>query len=156
MSYEPVTPTLSHLFRAEVALGDVQEVGETPQGRRRIISIIGGAFTGERLSGVVLPGGADWQIARSDGVAVLDARYTLRTSDGALIYVCNRGLRHGPPEVLAQLARGEAVDPMAYYFRATPMFETGATQYAWLNNLIAVCSGMRKKDAVVLDFYEVQ
>jgi hypothetical protein len=159
MSYEPALPSLAILFRAEVKLGAIQEIGETStswMGRRRIIPIIGGEFAGERLSGEVLPGGADWQIVRPDGVALLDARYTLRTNEGALIYVSNRGVRHGSPEVLAQLARGEEVDPTQYYFRTTPTFETGSPQVAWLNNLIAICSGMRQRDAVVLDFYEVR
>ena len=156
MNYEPSFPLLAPLFRAEVKLGEIQEIGDTPLGRRRIIPIIGGTFTGERLSGEVLAGGADWQIVRADGVALLDARYTLRTHDGALIYVNNRGVRHGPPEVLAQLARGEAVDPALYHFRTTPTFETSAPQVAWLNNLIAICSGMRQHHTVVLAFYEVR
>jgi hypothetical protein len=70
-----------------------------------------GSFAGERLSGRVLPGGADWQVIRADGVADLDARYALETTDGALIYVRNRGYRHGPPEVLRALAEGREVDP---------------------------------------------
>jgi hypothetical protein len=156
MSYTPIVPSLVHLFRAEVLLGSVQEIGETPLGRRRIIPISGGKFEGERLRGEVLPGGADWQLVRPDGVALLDARYTLRTDDGALIYVSNRGVRHGPPEVLTRLARGEDVDPALYYFRATPTFETGSAQYVWLNNLVAVCSGVRKREAVVLEFWEVR
>src|SRR5687767_2822475 len=82
--------------------------------------------------------------------ALLEARYTLRTDDGALIYVRNTGLRHGPPEALAAIARGEQVDPSRYYFRALPSFETGAPKYAWLNRLIAVCSGARAKEEVFL------
>lgn len=156
MSYTPIVPSLAHLFRAEVLLGSVQEFGETPLGKRRIIPITGGQFEGERLRGEVLPGGADWQLVRPDGVALLDARYTLRTDDGALIYVSNRGVRHGPPEVLAQLARGEDVDPALYYFRATPTFETGAAHYGWLNNIVAVCSGVRRREAVVLGFWEAR
>ncbi len=97
---------LQHLLRAEITLAPAQELGDTPQGRRRIINITGGRFSGERLSGRVLPGGADWQVIRTDGVADLDARYTLETNDGALIYVRNHGLRHGPPEVLKQLMAG--------------------------------------------------
>ncbi len=155
MSHDPVMPMLTPLFRAEILLDPAQELGDAPRGRRRIIPIAGGGFVGERLSGVVLPGGADWQIVRADGTALLDARYTLRTHDDALIYVVNTGVRHGPPAVLAQLARGEDVDPAAYYFRTTPVFETAAQRYGWLNNIVAVCSGMRRRDAVVLAFYEV-
>lgn len=144
------------LCKVEVALEPVRDLGDTPLGRRRIIGITGGKFSGPRLSGRVLPGGADWQVIRADGVAFLDARYTLETTDGALIYVNNKGYRHGPPEVIARLARGEEVDPALYYMRATPWFETAAPAYAWLNRTICVCSGARRAAAVELDFYEVR
>ena len=147
---------LQHLLRAEITLAPAQELGDTPQGRRRIINITGGSFTGERLSGRVLPGGADWQVIRTDGVADLDARYTLETNDGALIYVRNHGLRHGPPEVLKQVMAGEAVDPSRYYMRTTPTFETGDARYTWLNRIICVATGARRAAAVELDVYEVK
>jgi hypothetical protein len=146
---------LEKLFRAEITLAPPQELGDTPQGRRRIIGITGGRFGGERLSGRVLPGGADWQVIRADGVADLDARYTLETEDGALIYVRNRGLRHGPPEVLRQLAAGEAVDPARYYMRTTPLFETGDARYAWLNRIVCVATGARRPAAVELEVFQV-
>ena len=147
---------LEPLLRAEITLAAPQELGDAPLGRRRIIPITGGRFRGERLSGRVLPGGADWQIVRADGVSQLEARYTLETDDGALIYVHNVGLRHGPPEVLARIAAGEAVDPSLYYMRATPSFETGDERYRWLNRLVCVATGARRKDAVELDVYEVK
>ena len=133
-----------------------QELGDTPQGRRRIIGITGGRFSGERLSGRVLPGGADWQLIRADGVADLDARYTLETGDGALIYVRNRGYRHGPADVLKRLASGEAVDPSLYYMRTTPCFETGDARYAWLNRIVCVATGARRAAAVELEVFEVK
>ena len=133
-----------------------QELGETPQGRRRIIGITGGRFSGERLSGRVLPGGADWQLVRADGVADLDARYTLETEDGALIYVRNRGYRHGPAAVLTKLSKGENVDPSLYYMRTTPRFETGDARYAWLNRMVCVATGARRPAAVELDVYEIK
>ena len=147
---------LSLLMHVEVTLEPVRDLGDTPLGRRRIIGITGGKFAGPRLSGRILPGGADWQVIRSDGVAYLDARYTLETSDGALIYVNNKGYRHGPKDVLERLARGEAVDPALYYMRATPWFETSAPAYAWLNRTICVATGARRAAAVELDFFEVK
>jgi Protein of unknown function (DUF3237) len=146
---------LQPLFRAEITLAPAQELGDAPQGRRRIIGITGGRFSGERLSGRVLPGGADWQLVRADGVADLDARYTLETADGALIYVRNRGYRHGSPEIIRRLASGEAVDPSLYYMRTTPRFETGDARYAWLNRIICVASGARRTAAVDLEVFEV-
>ena len=148
--------TLAPLLRAEITLAPVQELGDSPLGRRRIIPITGGTFRGERLSGRVLPGGADWQVIRSDGVAELDARYTLETDDQALIYVRNFGYRHGPADVIQRLAAGEPVDPALYYMRTTPRFETGAKRYQWLNRIICVATGARRKAAVELDVYEVK
>ena len=133
-----------------------QELGDTPLGRRRIIGITGGQFFGERLSGRVLPGGADWQVIRGDGVADLDARYTLETSDGALIYVRNKGYRHGPAEVLKKLSSGGNVEPSLYYMRTTPWFETGDARYAWLNRIVCVATGARRPAAVELDVFEVK
>ncbi|HEX2565365.1 MAG TPA: DUF3237 domain-containing protein [Burkholderiales bacterium] len=147
---------LRSLLSARIALGAPRELGEAPHGRRRIIPITGGEFSGERMSGRVLPGGADWQLVRHDGVAELDARYMLQTGDGALIYVSNFGYRHGPPEVLKRLAAGEAVDPKSYYMRTVPRFETGDARYAWLNRVVCVASGERRQAEVELQVFEVQ
>jgi hypothetical protein len=147
---------VERLFTAEITLAKPQELGETPQGRRRIIGITGGSFSGAKLSGRVLPGGADWQLLRVDGVADLDARYTLETNDGALIYVRNRGYRHGPSHILEKLAAGESVDPASYYMRTTPRFETGDARYAWLNGTICVATGARRAATVELEVYEVK
>jgi hypothetical protein len=144
------------LCKLEVMLEPVRDLGDTPLGRRRIIGITGGKFAGPRLSGRILPGGADWQLIRADGVAFLDARYTLETDDGAQIYVNNKGYRHGPGDVIERVARGEDVDPALYYMRATPWFETSAPAYAWLNRIICVATGARRPAAVELEFFEVK
>ena len=155
MEFQPVEPSFAYLFRASVTLGEVSHVSKVSSGERRFIPITGGSFEGEKLSGEVLPGGGDWQLIRPDGSAVLHAAYSLRTTDNSIIYVDNTGIRCGSPEILARLARGETVDPSRYYFRTTPRFETGAPQLAWLNNIIAVCSGLRLADTVIIDFYQV-
>jgi len=147
---------LAHLFDARVTLAPPMELGDTPVGRRRIIPITGGTFAGARLKGRILEGGADWQVIRADGTAELDTRYTLETDDGAIIYIQNWGYRHGPAEVIARLADGEAVDPALYYFRTVPTFETAAVKYAWLNSVICVGTGARHADAVELNVYEVK
>jgi hypothetical protein len=146
---------LAPLMQIRVTLEPVRDLGDTPLGRRRIIGITGGSFSG-RLSGRVLPGGADWQIVRADGTADLDARYTLETSDGALIYVHNRGYRHGPREVIASLVKGEDVDPALYYMRTTPWFETSAPAYDWLNRIVCVGTGARRPAGVELELFEVK
>ena len=143
-------------MKIEVTLEPARELGNTPLGRRRVIGITGGRFAGERLSGKVLAGGADWQLIRADGVAVLDARYTLQTDDGALIYVNNRGYRHGPREAMERLSRGEPVDPALIYTRTTPWFETAERRYDWLNRSIFVGTGARRPAAVEFEVYEVK
>jgi hypothetical protein len=148
-------PKLEFAFTATITLGAIQELGNTPHGRRRIIPITGGTFKGPAIKGTVESGGADWQIVRADNVAELDAQYTLKTDDGVLIYVRNKGYRHGPAEVLQRLAKGEAVNPKEYYFRATPVFETASEKYNYLNKYIYIASGERKKDSVVINFYKV-
>ena len=147
---------LEPLLRAEITLATPQELGETPHGRRRVIAITGGSFRGERLAGRVLPGGADWQLVRADGVAELDARYTLETVDRSLIYVRNFGYRHGPADVMRRLMAGDPVDPSLYYMRTTPRFETGAERYQWLNRVICVATGARRASAVELEVFEVR
>ncbi len=151
-----VIPSLRLLYTSRVDIAAAQDFGQAPYGQRRIINITGGAFAGPSLSGRVLPGGADWQIVRSDGIVEVDARYTLETDDGALIYITNWGLRHGPAAVIKRLAAGENVDPREYYFRTMPTFETGAAKYAWLNGVIAVAVGERRADAVIITAYEVK
>jgi hypothetical protein len=156
LTRKPPALTLQFLFGAEVTLAPPQELGDSPLGRRRIIPITGGSFRGDRLAGRVLPGGADWQVIRADGVAELDARYTLETDDGALIYVRNFGTRHGPADVMQRLAAGEPVDPALYYMRTTPRFETGAERYSWLNRIICVGTGARRAASVELEIFEVK
>ena len=150
-----MTLALRPLFDVQVELAEILSLGRTPLGERRIINIIGGTFAGERLSGRILPGGADWQIIRADGAADLDARYTLESTTGALIQVRSRGLRHGPTEVLTRLAAGEPVDPARYYFRTALRFETGDAELDWLNRVIAVARGARLPRAVQLNAFEV-
>ena len=143
------------VFKAEVLVDKIMDLGATQHGNRRIIPITGGTFEGPLIKGIIVPGGADWQIIRADGVAELEARYTLRSDDGALIYVINKGYRHGPPEVMQRLAKGEQVDPKEYYFRATPTFETSVAKYTWLTKHVFVASGERKPNSVILDFYKI-
>lgn len=147
---------LTLLFEAEVQVGPPLEFGSGPDGAHRVIPINGGTVTGPRLNGVILPGGADWQRIRPDGVAEIEARYAIRATDGALIAVYNRGLRHGPPEVMGRLAAGERVDPATYYFRTTPVFQTASPNYAWLTRSLFLATGERHPDCVRLKVWAVE
>jgi hypothetical protein len=143
------------LMTLQVVVPPPQKLGAGPHGTRVIAPIASGTFEGPRLRGKVLPGGGDWTLLRSDGVLELDLRITLLTDDDALIYMQSLGLRHGPPEVLAALARGEFVDPSKYYFRTAARFETGATQYAFLNRMLAVAWGDRRASGPIYTIEEI-
>ena len=145
----------AHLFTLTLTVAGMQPVGATPLGNRRVGLVAGGSFVGPRLSGTVLPGGADWIMVRPDGVTTLDVRLVLQTTDGAAIGMTYRGLRHGPAAVMARLDRGEAVEPSEYYFRTAVAFETAAPAYAWLNSIIAVGTGHRPPSGPVYDVFEV-
>ena len=143
------------IFTIAAELEGIMNLGATPYGERRIIGILGGSVSGSKLRGRVLPGGADWQIIRADGAADIQARYTIETETGGRILVNSEGLRHGPAEVIAALARGEEVDPALYYFRTVMRFETSDPQAAWLNRILAIARGKREARSVTLDVYEV-
>lgn len=149
------TPSLVHVADVHVVVGTPIIVGKGPQGLRRVIPIDGGTVDGPRLAGRVLPGGADFQIIRDDWVAEVHARYVIETAAGEQIYVENTGVRHGPPDVIERLNRGEAVDPALIYFRTVPRFETAAPNLAWLTRGLFLCSGVRHSDAVQLRYFEV-
>jgi Protein of unknown function (DUF3237) len=138
---------------AEVAAPLV--IGSGPAGERRIVPILGGRVAGPRLEGEILPGGADYQLIRPDGVAEIEARYTLRLTDGALVYVVNRGLRHAGPEDMARLLRGEPVPPERVYFRTAPAFETASPAHAWLQRSLFLGVGERRPAAVRVRIYAV-
>jgi len=148
-------PGLEHVADLRVRVAAPLEIGKIAGNLRRVISIEGGDVTGPRIRGKVLPGGADFQVMRSDGITDLHARYVIETDDNHLIYVENSGIRYGPPELMEQLRRGEIVDPALIYFRSTPRFETAAPAYAWLMQSLFVCSGARFPDRVELQFFRV-
>jgi len=148
-------PTSTFIARLEIRVDPPIELGENVQGKRRFIAITGGRVSGERLSGVVLPGGGDWQIIRPDGVADLHARYFLETDGGERIEVENVGFRHGPAEVMQRLQQGESVSPEAYYFHTTPRFFTTSPDYAWLTRTVFLGKAERTRDNVLIDLFAV-
>jgi hypothetical protein len=143
------------IFRVHCEVADILDLGAAPFGHRRVVNLLGGTVSGRKLSGRILPGGTDWQIMAADGALDVHARYTVESDAGALVQVDSRGMRHGAPEVLARLARGEDVDPALYYFRTVMRFETAHPSARWLNRILAIAKGAREKNAVKLDVYEV-
>jgi hypothetical protein len=142
------------LFAMHLEVRKLLLVGATPDAYRRVGPVPGGSFEGERLSGVVLDGGSDWQTLRKDGTT-LDVRLVLKTTDDALICMTYQGVRHGCPDVIARIENGEVVDPGSYYFRIVPLFETSASKYDWINRVVAVGIGHRGADGPIYSVFEV-
>lgn len=149
------TLSLEYVFTLRVNVGTVVILGQTAKGTRRMVPIVGGLFEGPAIRGEIVAGGYDWQIGRTDGVTEVEARYLLKTDDGVLINIVNQGLRHGPPEVLQRLSRGEAVDPSLYYFRSVFTFETADDRYQWLSQSVFLATGSRLPDCVLIRVFKV-
>jgi hypothetical protein len=153
--WQPSAPDLKHVCDIAVDVGPIRDLGATPLGRRRIIAILGGTVTGPRLEAAIVPGGADWQIVRADGVVELEARYSVRTPDGVEIAIVNRGLRRAAPDIMERLSRGEPVDPALVYFRTVPTFEAPSGPYDWLNRSVFLGFAARLPDKVHIRIFEV-
>jgi hypothetical protein len=115
----PAALQTEFVYEAVVEIGATVEVGDTALGHRRYIPIMGGSFRGEKIRGVVLPGGADWQTERRDGVTEVDALYSMKCDDGTVIIVHNRGVIAEAGRYLRTAARIEAPEgPHAWLTRA--------------------------------------
>jgi Protein of unknown function (DUF3237) len=156
MSASLPEPRLTLIYRLEATLGQPLELGDTAHGRRRIVPLTGGTFTGPELNGTLVPGAsADWQTVLPDGTAIGDVRYTLQTDRDDLLYVQSRGVRHGSPEVLARLAHGEDVDASEYTFRTSTQIESGAPDLDWLNKGVFIGVAGRYTGGVIYETYLV-
>jgi len=145
-----------HLFTLTMKLPPTLELGDTPAGKRRVFTVSGGEFVGDRLRGEVLPqASSDLLLIRQDGSSQQDVRLVLRTGDGALILMTYRGVRHASDEVNARIAGGEQVPPSDYYLRTAPFFETSSPKYAWLNKIVSVAVGERRPDGVSYEVFEI-
>jgi hypothetical protein len=149
-------PELELLWELRATVTDPVILGETPKGLRRVVRITQGTFEGPGGRGELVGGGTDWQVLRSDGVLLMEAKYLLRTDDGVLIEVDNRGYRHGPAQVLERVMAGENVSPTEYYFRATPLLTAPPGRYDWLNRSMFICTAARLASEVQLWFYTVR
>lgn len=128
MAQTPVAPELEFAFEIKCKCDAGYSVGKTSRGERFIIPIIGGTFEGPNIKGIVLPGGADYQLQdREKGRTELEAIYSIQTDDGVNIHVRNCGV----------LVASDG----QFYFRTSPKFEApNDSKYDWLNNAIFVCT----------------
>jgi hypothetical protein len=144
------------LFTITMKLPPVLELGDTPAGKRRVFTVAGGTFAGDRLRGEVLAqGSSDLLLVRADGSRQQDVRLLLRTDDGALVLMTYRGVFHASADVNARMARGEVVAPSEYYLRTAPFFETSSPTYAWLNKIVSIAVGERSPDGVTYEVFEI-
>ena len=145
------------LFTMNLTIGydRVQSIGTLPAGRRIVAPVDGGTFEGEKLRGVILPGGADWVTFRPDGTMLIDVRLTLRTEDKVDILMFYTGLVHAEPEIMAKFNQRQVVPVQSVYARTTPRFETGSEQYDWLNRVIAVSKGCRTESGPMYKVFEI-
>ncbi len=116
------------LMTMRLTVNGMQMVGATPNGGRRVGLVGGGTFEGPKLKGIILPGGADWIMARPDGSTTLDVRIVLETDDGATIGMTYRGMRHGPAEVMDKVNKGEFVDPALYLLSHGGVLRNGGAE----------------------------
>ena len=137
------------LMTVRIAAAPPQKLGAVSHGVRSIVPVTGGDFEGPRLRGRILPGGGDWLLLRPDGVLELDLRITLETDDHALIYMTFQGLRHGPPDMIAAVGRGEIVDPSRYYFRTLPRFDNSSGRSSSQDRRDIVTTHQRGKETFI-------
>lgn len=149
-------PALRYLATITALVDEPVELGDMPGGPRRIIPIRGGSISGPDISGRVLPGGADFQILRSETTTSLEARYAIETDDGTRISVENHGIRTGSPDDIAALVAGRPVPPERIYFRCVPQLTASGERWGWLSDRILVGSGVRHPDRVELTVYVVE
>jgi hypothetical protein len=146
-------PELEYAFEVRVDVAPPLRIGgPTPHEVVNFVAITGGTVSGPAATGVVLPGGGDWYTDR-DGVITLDARYSIRTDDGAIIGIENRGFWRASPEVTARLDAGESVDEREYYYRTSPVFTTDAPAYIWLTQTVFIGMAREDRGQVCIRFY---
>lgn len=125
-------PDWRHLATVNATLRP-EIVGETAEGYRINFFVEDGRATGSGIDAVIRPGGGDRLCVRRDGVAVLDARMTWETVDGALVDYRSGGVLDLGPAGYARVAAGR-LDRYPGFF-ATPTFMTGHPRWAWLNRI---------------------
>jgi len=137
-------PELEFVCELKVTCDNAYTVGKTSRGDRVVIPITGGTFEGPKMKGVVLNGGADYQLVdRAKGRTELEAIYSIRTDDGVNIHIRNAGILYSGKD--------------GFYFRTAPKFEApNDSKYDWLNNAVFVCVPEGKNGYISLKVWKVK
>ena len=144
-------PKFEFVYECDATLLPAEEMGKTVEGERRIIPITGGTVRGPKIRAELLKGGWDWNLSRSDGAGSVDASYYMRTDDGVIIRIVNKGVGGAPPPPPA--ANGER-----FFMFTHPQFEAPVGKYDWMNRAMFIGTlGARKdaRNAVLIRIFEV-
>lgn len=143
-------PELEFALQLKVTLGQAFGINNTQHGRRTVIPITGGTFEGPNIKGIIINGGADYQLANADGRTELEAIYCIKTDDDVYIHVRNRGIIGNSKD---------AESRPSFYFKAAPQFEAPAdSKYGWLNNSLFICEPAFSQgfNGIVLNVWRVK
>ncbi|HNM95372.1 MAG: DUF3237 domain-containing protein [Mycolicibacterium sp.] len=147
-------PRFRHLLDMHVEF-DAAQIFPTPTGTRMTFVITRGRVQGDRIAGDLLPGGGDWVVLGSDGVARLDVRATLRTDDGAYVHITVTGRVLMSPEATTRYTAGELVRHDEVYARSSPLFDTDDERYRWINAVHTVALNQMSLSEVHYKVFEV-
>lgn len=148
---------LEHIFSySAMTQSPAELIGPVAEGIRGNAYVVGGVVSGPRVRGIVRPVGGDWFTIRTDGVFIVDARITIETHDGALIYGSYQGVMDLGEDGYQKLLQ-QALPPTVQIHTA-PRFQTAHPDYRWLNRL--QCLGVGELDQehneIRYDVYAVQ
>ncbi len=149
-------PALRYVFEFVVEVGSTVRVGGGIGDELHFVPITGGTVRGTRLEGEVLPAGGDWWVRRSPTTIELDAHYLVRSAEGVVIDVRNRGYYRTPTAELMALAdSGVEIDPRRLYYRTSARFQTDDSRYTWLGESIFVGLAYEDSGRVRIRFFEL-
>ena len=149
--------TMNHLMTLslDVDTKASQTIGRIKKATRLIVPIASGHFSGDKLNGKILPGGADWVLLRDDGVMEIDVRLVLETIESALIYLTYQGRFIASESVMAQMQAGEKISPDEYSLAVTARFESGHPDFLWVNDAIVIATGNQSGFNPTYEFFSI-
>lgn len=145
----------SYIGELKIQVTGSYMLGNSPLGTRRLDRLDKGHFKGPRIDGEIMPGGVDLLLGGSDTALRPDVRLIVKLDDEHPLLISYRGVRHASEEVMAKIARGEAVAPDSHYLRTSMVFETASKRYDWLNRIVGVGVGRREPGFAIYDVYEI-
>jgi Protein of unknown function (DUF3237) len=144
-------PKFEFVYECDATLTPAVEMGKTVEGQRRIIPITGGTVRGPNIRAELLNGGWDWNLSRNDGAGSVEAAYYMKTDDGILIRIVNKGVGGGGPPLPSE--NGER-----FFMFTHPEFEAPVGKYDWMNRSMFIGTlGARKnaRNAVLIRVFQV-